>query len=62
MLSMLFSTVGFGLVMYAKKAEKLLPGITGAILIIVPYLISNNYALVLVCLGLTALPFIFRDL
>jgi hypothetical protein len=62
MLSMLFSTVGVGFVMYAKKAEKLVAGIAGAILIVVPYLISNNYVLVPVCLVLIVLPFIFRDL
>jgi hypothetical protein len=62
MLSMLFGTFGFGFVLYAKKEGKLLPAVAGAALMIIPYFISNVPILVIVCLGLTALPFVFRDL
>jgi hypothetical protein len=62
MLSMLFSTFGLGFVVYARKAGKMVPAIAGAILMVVPYFIANNVLLTVICLGLTALPFIFRDL
>jgi hypothetical protein len=60
-LSMLFGTFGFGFVMYARNAGKLVPAIAGAALMFVPYFIPNVYLLVIVCLVLTALPFVFRD-
>ena len=62
MLSMLFGTFGLGFIMYARKAGKLVPGIAGLALLIVPYFVPNVTLLVLVCLALTASPFIFRDL
>ena len=61
MLSMVFSTFGLGFVVYAKKAEKLIPGIAGAILMVIPYFIANLVVLTIVCLLLMAIPFIFRD-
>ncbi|HWE02122.1 MAG TPA: hypothetical protein VG326_06890 [Tepidisphaeraceae bacterium] len=61
MLSMLFGTFGFGFVMYAKNAGKLLPAIAGAALMVLPYCISNIAAMTIVCVGLTAIPFIFRE-
>jgi hypothetical protein len=62
MLSMLFGTFGLGFVMYAKNAGKIIPAIAGGLLLFVPYFIPNVYLLAIVCLTLTALPFVFRDL
>lgn len=62
MLSMLFSTFGLGFVIYARKAGKMVPAIAGALLMVVPYFIASNLLLMILCLALTALPFVFRDL
>ncbi|HZK82144.1 MAG TPA: hypothetical protein VFC46_13775 [Humisphaera sp.] len=59
---MLFGTIGFGFVIYAKNAGKILPAIAGIALMIVPYFIPNVAVMSVVCIGLTALPFIFREL
>ena len=62
MLSMLFGTVGFGFVIYAKNAGKILPAIAGVALMVLPYFISNIAVMSIVCVTLTALPFVFREL
>lgn len=62
MLSMLFGTFGVGFVMYAKNAGKLVPGLVGGALMIVPYFISNIALMLIVCGILTLMPFVFRDL
>jgi hypothetical protein len=61
MLSMLFGTVGVGFVMYAKKAGRLLPAIVGLALMVLPYFIPNVVVLLVVCIVLTAVPFVLRD-
>jgi len=62
MLSMLFGTFGFGFIIYAKKAGKLLPAIAGGALMVIPYFIGNVAVMTVVCVALTALPFVFREL
>jgi len=62
MLSMLFGTLGLGYLMFARKAGRFVPAIAGVALMGVPYFISSNLVLVIVCLGLAAVPFILRDI
>jgi hypothetical protein len=62
MLSMVFGTVGLGYLMFAKKAGRFVPAIAGVALMVVPYLISSNLVMVIVCLGLASVPFVLRDL
>jgi hypothetical protein len=62
MLSMLFGTFGLGFVIYAKKAGKMVPAVAGAALMVIPYFIPNVALMVVVCVALTALPFVFREL
>ena len=61
MLSMLFGTIGMGFLMYGKKAAQILPMGVGLALMICPYFIPNVAILLVVCLALTAVPFVVRD-
>jgi len=61
MLSMLFGTIGLGMLMYGKKAGRVVPMGVGAALMIVPCFITNLIVLLLVCCGLTALPWFVRE-
>ena len=61
MLSLLFGCVGMGFLMYGKKAGQLVPILCGLGLMVVPYLLSNTWVLVLVCLGLCVAPFLVRE-
>jgi hypothetical protein len=61
MLAMLFGTIGFGFLAYAKKAGQLIPGCAGLCLMVFPYFISNNWVMVVVGVALTAAPFLLRD-
>jgi hypothetical protein len=60
MLSMLFGTCGLGFLMYGKKAGSVLPMGVGVALMVCPYFIPNVVVLLIVCLLLTAVPFVFR--
>lgn len=62
MLGMLFGTIGFGFLLYGRKASLIVPIGVGLLLMICPYFIPNVPALVIVCLLLMAVPFSFRDL
>jgi hypothetical protein len=54
-------TVGFGYFMYGKKQSRVVPMISGAVLMVVPYLIGSNLLLVGVTVLLMALPFLIRE-
>jgi hypothetical protein len=56
----LFGSIGFGFFLYGKKQKKVVPLITGIALCIVPYVIANVYALVIVGVILMAIPFFVR--
>ncbi len=60
MWGMLFGAIGFGYFVYGKKQGAYLTMICGVVLIIIPYFISNLYAIVLSGVALTALPFIVK--
>ena len=60
MLSMLFGTIGMGFLMYAKKAGQAIPGIAGMVLMVCPYFLPNVAAMLIVCILLTAAPFVIR--
>ena len=60
MWGMLFGAIGFGFFLYGKKQKAVLPLITGIALCVVPYFITNVYALVIVGVILMAIPFIVR--
>lgn len=60
MLSLLLGIVGFGFLLYARNAGRLLPAAAGVALVVCPYLISNVIYLLVVCAVLIAAPFIVR--
>lgn len=60
MLSLLFGMVGMGMFMYGKKAGRMVPLLAGVALMLLPYFISSVAILLLVCCGLTALPWFLR--
>jgi len=61
MLSILFGVVGMGYLMYGKSMATLAPIGAGLGLMVVPYFVSNNILLVIVCLAMMAAPFVLRD-
>jgi hypothetical protein len=62
LLSMLFGSIGVGYLMYAKKMGEWVPAGAGLALLVVPYLISSVLVLVIVCVVLMVVPFVFpRD-
>jgi hypothetical protein len=61
MLSLLFGMVGAGMILFGKKAGRLVPLGAGLGLCVFPYFLSNTLALVFVCLSLCVVPFIVRD-
>ena len=60
MLSVLFSSIGAGYFLYGKRQRQVVPLLTGLILCVYPYFLSNGYALVIVGVLLTAIPWLIR--
>jgi hypothetical protein len=61
MISLLFGSIGMGMCMYGKKAGRMVPMGVGAALMVVPYFITNLILLLIVCCGLTVVPWFTRD-
>jgi hypothetical protein len=61
LLSLIFGSLGLGFFMYGKNTSNLVPIGVGLLLMIVPYFIPNAIALVIVCLALSAAPFVLRE-
>jgi hypothetical protein len=57
--SLLFSMVGVGFFMYGKKQKALVPLVSGLVLMIFPYFISNVFLLVIIGVALIALPYFY---
>lgn len=57
----LFGSIGMAYMIYGKKQQKFIVMLSGLALCIIPYFISNLLFLYLICIAITALPFIFRD-
>ncbi|TAJ81305.1 hypothetical protein EPO44_17920 [bacterium] len=60
MFSTLFGSIGLGYFIYGKKQQKMVPLIAGIALCAYPYFISNVYAMVVVGIILTAVPWLIR--
>ena len=58
--SLLFGLIGTGMLMYGKNAGRPIPLFAGVALITVPYFIPNLIVLLIVCTGLSALPWFLR--
>jgi hypothetical protein len=60
MLSVFLSSIGAGNCLYGKKQRQVVPLLTGLALCVCPYCLSNGYAIVVVGLILTAVPWFIR--
>ena len=60
LVSVLFSSIGAGYFLYGRKQAQIIPLLTGIALCVYPYCLSNGYAIVIVGLLLTALPWLIR--
>lgn len=56
----LFGSVGMGYCVYGKKQRAVVPLLCGLLLIAVPYLVGNSFALVAVGIVLMAIPYFVR--
>ena len=59
--SMLFGLVGMGMFMYGRKDGRMVPLVTGGLLMVVPYFIPNWIAQLVVCAALTAVPWFVHE-
>ena len=60
LLGLLFSSIGLGFFLYARKQRAPVPLVCGLALMIFPYFISNSLAVLALGSVLTALPWVFR--
>ena len=61
MLSLLFGSIGLGYFIYGKKALQIVPIGVGMALMVCPYFIPSAMILLLVCIGLMAVPLFVRN-
>jgi hypothetical protein len=61
LVSFLFGLVGTGMVMYGRKAGRVVPLAAGGLLMVIPYFIPNWIAQFIVCSVLTAAPWFVRE-
>ncbi|MBI3802613.1 MAG: amino acid transport protein [Nitrospirae bacterium] len=59
-LGLIFSSIGFGYFIYGKKQRRVVPLVTGLVLMLFPYVISNMVLIVLLGLILCAIPYFVR--
>lgn len=57
---LLFSAFGFVFFMYGKKQRAVVPLVSGLVLMIYPYFITNTVLLVLIGVALIAVPYFVR--
>lgn len=57
---LLFSSLGLGYLVYGRRQRAVMPLVCGALLMVMPYLLTSSLALVLVGAALGALPFLIR--
>ncbi len=60
MVSAVFSSIGAGYIVYGKKQRQVVPLLTGLALCAYSYFLSNGYAIVVVGVLLTAVPWLLR--
>lgn len=57
---LLFGSVGLGYFLYGKNRKALVPALCGGALMIFPYFVSSTLLMVVVGLGLMAVPYFVR--
>jgi hypothetical protein len=61
LIGLLFGSIGFVYLSYGRKLRRMVPLGAGILMCVVPYLVSNNYAVVGICLTLMAAPLVFKQ-
>jgi len=61
-LGLLFSSVGTGYLLYARRQHSAIFAVTGVLLIVYPYLISNAILIFIVGVAFAAAPFVLERL
>ena len=61
LVSLLFGLVGFGMFVYGRKGGRVVPLVTGGVLMVAPYFIPNWIAQLAVCSVLTAVPWFVHE-
>jgi hypothetical protein len=61
MVSVVLGIIGMGMFMYGKKAGRMVPLGAGAGLMVVPYFIPNLVVLLIVGVGLMAVPWVVKE-
>lgn len=56
----LFGAIGMGFFVYGKKQRQIVPLITGVLLMLYTYFVPNPVAVVLVGIGIMAIPYFVR--
>ena len=59
---MIFGSIGVGFFIYGKKQKSVMPLISGLGLMVLPYLISNIYILVLSGIVFDSIAFFYKDI
>ena len=59
-LGVIFGSVGLGYFLYGKKQRAVVPLVSGLVLMVVPYFISNTIVLVVVGVVISAIPYFIR--
>ncbi|KQZ57126.1 MULTISPECIES: hypothetical protein [unclassified Lysobacter] len=57
---LLFGSIGLGYFIYGKRQGAPVPLLCGLGLMVFPYFVSNNWAMVLIGAGLAAIPYFLR--
>ena len=60
MWAVIFGSIGLGFFVYGKKRRVIMPIISGIVLMIFPYFVSNAYVFALTGVVFVALPFIVK--
>jgi hypothetical protein len=59
-LGVIFGSIGLGYFLYGKKQRAVVPLVSGLVLMVVPYFISNTVVLVVVGVVISAIPYFVR--
>jgi hypothetical protein len=57
---LLFSSIGLGFFLYGRKQRAVVPLVCGLVLMIYPYFVPNVVGLVVIGVGVTAIPYFLR--
>jgi hypothetical protein len=57
---LIFGSIGFAYFMYGKKRSAVVPAVSGILLMVYPYFVSNSYLLFAIGAALMVIPYFVR--